>query len=109
MLISLQEVFVDTFYTCRTGSSFYPSLSGNAVHAVFAILLGAEVLALLIGFLLLHHLHHLGIGLGQVNGRLDFDTKVVEIILIVGLELLNHRHALLLRQGSIINGLLECL
>ena len=109
MLCTEKIVLIYALNAQRTGSGFYLSLSCNAVHAVIAVLLSTIVLALLVGFLLLHHLYHLGIGLGQVNGRLDFDTKVVEIILIIGLELLNHRHALSLGDSSIVQSLFKCI
>ncbi len=103
-----QEVFVNSFNASRTSRCLDLCLSGNTVHAVLAILLGTEVLTLLIGFLLLHHLHYLGISFGKINGRGYFQSEVVEVVLIVVLELLHHSHALLLGQRGIVERFLVC-
>ena len=103
-LILFQPLFIDICQAKRPCSTLHLCLVLDTRHSVLAILLLAIRLTLLVGFLLFHHTNHLSVGFGEINGRVDFQSEVVEIILIVVLELLDQFHALFFRQ----RGIIEC-
>ena len=88
-LIFLQPLLIDIGQSKGTSGTFYLCLSFNTAHAVVAILLLAERLTLLVGFLDFHNLHHLGVCLSKVCGRLDFNAEVVEVFLILAVQFFN--------------------
>ena len=84
--MALMQPFCIDIRAERPGGLAELHTSTHAVNLVVLIHLVAVLLALLVGFLLLQHLYHLSISLGQVDGTVDFDAEIVEILLIVALQ-----------------------